>query len=89
MQAVIYRQYGPPDVLRLERTEQWVAGGPSGPDQGARGLRHPLDCTTCGARRYLMRMDTGWRAPKSPRLGADVAGVVVEVGKERHAVQAR
>jgi len=82
MQAVVYRQYGPPDVLRLERTEQWLPEDHQVLIKVRAASANPLDWHYMRGTPYLMRMDTGWRAPKSPRLGADVAGVVVEVGKD-------
>ena len=82
MQAVVYRQYGPPDVLRLERTEQWLPEDHQVLIKVRAASANPLDWHYMRGTPYLMRMDTGWRAPKSPRLGADMAGVVVEVGKD-------
>jgi NADPH:quinone reductase-like Zn-dependent oxidoreductase len=81
MQAIVYREYGPPDVLRLERTERWLPEDHQVVIEVRAASANPLDWHYMRGTPYLMRMDSGWRAPKSPRLGADVAGVVVEVGK--------
>jgi len=43
---------------------------------------NPLDWHTIRGSPYLMRMDAGFRAPKEPRLGVDMAGVVEAVGKD-------
>jgi len=81
MQAIVYRQYGAADVLRLERTDRWLPEDHQVVIKVRAAAANPLDWHYMRGTPYLMRMDSGWRAPKTPRLGADVAGVVVEVGK--------
>jgi NADPH:quinone reductase-like Zn-dependent oxidoreductase len=80
MKAIVRRCYGPPEVLALEDIEKPV------PTKGqvlvrvrAAGL-NPLDWHYMRGEPYLMRVESGFGAPKSPRLGVDFAGVVEAVG---------
>lgn len=80
MQAMIYRRYGGPDVLRLEA----VAEPTPGPNDV---LVHVHAASLNAADTYLLRgepallrLTSGLRGPKRPILGADIAGRVVAVG---------
>ena len=42
---------------------------------------NPFDWHFMRGTPYLMRMETGLRKPKSPRLGVDLSGTVEAVGK--------
>lgn len=81
MKAIVYRSYGPPDVLRLEEIEKPVPGD----DQVLIRVRaasvNPLDWHFMRGTPYIVRMETGLLAPKVGRLGVDLAGQVVAVGK--------
>src|SRR6185312_95380 len=81
MWAIVQRTYGGADVLRLEQIgrpeiaddEVLVQVHAAGMD---RGTWHLMT-----GRPYLMRMlGFGFRAPKNPAAGIDVAGTVVAVG---------
>lgn len=79
MKAIVYRNYGSPDVLRCED----VAKPTPGQDEVLVRVRaaalNPLDCHLIrGA--YLMRPMTGLRRPRMTRSGADFAGEVEAVG---------
>lgn len=81
MQAVVYCEYGPPDVLRLESVEK-----PKPSDDEilvhVRAVSvNPLDWHYVRGAPYLMRLGTGLRRPKSIRLGVDFSGTVEEAGK--------
>ena len=80
MKAVVRRCYGPPDVLALEDVEKPVAAeGQVLVKVHAAGL-NPLDWHYMRAEPYLMRVETGFGAPKNVRLGVDFAGVVEAAG---------
>lgn len=80
MKAIVYRNYGPPDVLHCEDVEK-----PSpGDDQVLIKIRaaaaNPMDCHLMSGV-YIMRPMTGLRKPKQTRPGADLAGEVEAVGR--------
>jgi NADPH:quinone reductase-like Zn-dependent oxidoreductase len=81
MQAIVYTQYGPPDVLQLKEVEK-----PTPKDNEVLVKVHAasvnaLDWHLLTADIFLMRlMGTGFFKPKKNRLGADMAGRVEAVG---------
>jgi NADPH:quinone reductase-like Zn-dependent oxidoreductase len=80
MKAIVYRNYGSPDVLKCEEIEKPVPGD----NEVLIGVRaaavNPLDWHLMGGTPYPLRMMAGLRKPKITRLGVDVAGQVEEVG---------
>jgi NADPH:quinone reductase-like Zn-dependent oxidoreductase len=82
MQAITYRCYGGPEVLRLE-----VIPKPS-PAAGQMLVRvraaslNPLDWHYMRGTPYLLRADSGLGAPQDPRFGSDFAGTVEAVGAD-------
>src|SRR5438067_4110285 len=82
MKAVVYTNYGSPDVLEIRDVKKPVPND----DQVLVRVRaasiNPLDWHYMEGTPYVMRaMGTGLRKPKSPRLGVDLAGEVEAVGK--------
>jgi NADPH:quinone reductase-like Zn-dependent oxidoreductase len=81
MRAIVYTEYGPPDVLQL--TE--VATPTPKDDEVLIGIRaasvNPLDWHFMRGTPYVVRATAGWRKPRVTRLGVDVAGQVEAVGK--------
>jgi len=80
MQAMVYRCYGPPDVLRLETVAR-----PAPQDERVlvrvkAASVNPLDWHYMRGEPYIMRLSAGWGAPRDVRLGEDFAGVVESVG---------
>jgi NADPH:quinone reductase-like Zn-dependent oxidoreductase len=81
MRAIIYTEYGSPDVLRLSEVAKPV------PNEGEVLVRiraaalNPLDWHYLRGTPYLVRLLAGWRKPKVPGLGVDVAGTVEAVGR--------
>jgi NADPH:quinone reductase-like Zn-dependent oxidoreductase len=83
MKAILQDTYGPPEVLHLGDAEE-PAAGPSevlvrvhaaGVDRGTAHLMR--------GEPYLLRvLGFGFRGPKNPVLGRDVAGTVVHVGSD-------
>ena len=81
MKAVVYCDYGSPDVLRLET----IAKPACADDQVLLRVRaasvNPLEWHLMRGTPYVARlMGMGLRKPKVTRLGVDVAGVVEAVG---------
>lgn len=80
MRAIVYRDYGPPDVLKLEEVEKPTPGD----DQVLARIRaaaaNPMDYHLMSGA-YIMRPMTGLRRPKLTRPGVDFAGDVEAVGR--------
>jgi NADPH:quinone reductase-like Zn-dependent oxidoreductase len=82
MKAVVYTDYGSPDVLEIRDVKKPVPND----DQVLIKVRaasvNPLDWHFMEGTPYIMRaMGVGLRKPKDPRLGVDYAGTVEAVGK--------
>jgi NADPH:quinone reductase-like Zn-dependent oxidoreductase len=81
MKAVVYRCYGPPDVLKIEDVEK-----PTVRDDEllvkvhAAGV-NPLDWHYMRGTPYIMRAEAGFGVPADSRLGVDFSGTVEAVGK--------
>lgn len=80
MQAIVYREYGSPDVLHLEELPKPVPG----PDEVLLKVRaasvNPIDWHFLRGSPYGFRFMSGLRKPKGPQLGIDVAGTVEAAG---------
>ncbi len=80
MKAIVYTQYGSPDVLQFKDVEK-----PTPKDNEVLVKIHaasanPADWHTMRATPFLARLVNGFFKPKNHRLGADVAGRVEAVG---------
>ncbi len=79
--AIVYCDYGSPDVLKIEDVEKPVPND----DQVLIKVRaasvNPLDWHYVRGTPYIARLEFGLRKPKVTRLGVDFAGVVEAVGK--------
>jgi len=82
MKAIVYREYGSPDVLRLEEIGKPV------PDDNQLLIKvraasvNPLDWHYMEGAPYIVRLlGFGLIEPKDTRLGVDYAGTVEAVGK--------
>ncbi len=80
MKAIVYHEYGSPDVLKFEEVEKPV------PKDGEVLIKvraasvNPVDRLFRG-RPYLVRIKIGLSKPKDTRLGRDVSGEVEAVGR--------
>ena len=81
MQAIIYCDYGSPEVLRLETLEKPVPGDSQLLVRVHASAVNPLDWHYMRGTPYLMRLEAGLRKPKVIRLGTDFAGTVESVGR--------
>ena len=82
MRAIVYHQYGSPDVLQLEEVEK-----PTPKDDEVLVKVHAasvnaLDWHLLSADIFLVRLNSGLTKPKLQILGADIAGRVEAVGKD-------
>lgn len=80
MKAIVYRDYGPPDILRCEDVEKPTPGDDEVLIRVRAAAANPMDYHFMSGV-YLMRLATGLRKPKPTRPGVDVAGEVEAVGK--------
>ncbi len=88
MQAIVYHRYGPPDILEcLEIAKPSPADGEVLVRVHAAGV-NPYDWHFMRGTPGFVRLFTGLRRPKFPRLGADAAGVVEAVGPGVKALKA-
>ena len=81
MQAIVYYEYGSPDVLRYEEVEKPVPGENEVLIKVRAAALNPYDWHFIRGTPAFIRLMTGLGKPKSSRLGADVAGVVEAAGR--------
>jgi NADPH:quinone reductase-like Zn-dependent oxidoreductase len=81
MKAVVYRCYGPPDVLKVEDIEKPTPADNQVLVKVRAASVNPLDWHFMRGKPYMMRMMAGVGAPNDSRLGVDFAGTVEAVGK--------
>ena len=80
MKAVVYRCYGPPDVLKLEDVERPVPGDDELLVKIHAASVNPLDWHYMRGSPYIMRLGSGLGAPDDTSMGVDFAGTVEAVG---------
>jgi NADPH:quinone reductase-like Zn-dependent oxidoreductase len=80
MQAYVYCDYGPPDVLRLAALEKPVPAAGEVLVRVRAAAVNPLDWHYVRGTPYVMRFGTGLRKPAVIRLGVDFAGTVEAIG---------
>lgn len=80
MKAIVFRRYGPPDVLQLEDVEIPAPGPGDVLVRVHAASANPLDWHNMRGAPFLVRLGNGLRRPRDPRLGADIAGQVEAVG---------
>jgi NADPH:quinone reductase-like Zn-dependent oxidoreductase len=81
MKAVVYHQYGPPDVLKLEEFEEPIPAANEVVLRVRAASVNPYDWHFMRGDPYPIRLIAGLAKPKNPRLGADVCGEIEAVGK--------
>jgi NADPH:quinone reductase-like Zn-dependent oxidoreductase len=85
MRAVVYCDYGGPEVLRVEAVDKPVPGDSQVLVRVRAAAVNPLDWHYMRGTPYIGRIAMGLRKPAITRLGVDFAGVVESVG--RHVTQ--
>jgi NADPH:quinone reductase-like Zn-dependent oxidoreductase len=89
MKAIIYTEYGPPEVLRMQEVEKPV---PRDRDVLVKvqattvtigdTIMRDLDMPLHGVKRFLARLYLGYNKPKRRVLGMELAGDVESVGRK-------
>ncbi|UWZ85660.1 NAD(P)-dependent alcohol dehydrogenase [Occallatibacter riparius] len=80
MKAIVYEQYGPPDVLSLKEIDKPLPGKGEVLVRVHAASVNPYDWHFLRGKPALLQLFTGIGKPRYPRLGADCAGVVEAVG---------
>ena len=81
MKAIVYTQYGSPDVLQLKEIEKPTPKDDEVLIKVMAASANPLDWHMMRGEPFLVRLDGGLRKPKHTQLGADVAGWIEAVGR--------
>lgn len=81
MKAIVYRCYGPPEVLKLETIAKPMPADDEILVKVRAAAVNPLDWHRMRGEPYLMRRNAGIGAPKNERIGVDFAGIVEAVGQ--------
>jgi NADPH:quinone reductase-like Zn-dependent oxidoreductase len=82
MKAIVYCDYGPPDVLKLMDIAKPIPNDNQVLIKVRAASVNPYDWHFIRGTPFIMRMmGSGLRKPKSSRIGVDVAGTVEAVGK--------
>jgi NADPH:quinone reductase-like Zn-dependent oxidoreductase len=77
---MLHRRYGGPEVISCEETPKPVPHDDEVLIRIRAASVNPYDCHFLRGTPYPLRLATGLRRPKDPRLGVDVAGDVEVVG---------
>jgi NADPH:quinone reductase-like Zn-dependent oxidoreductase len=80
MQAIAYHRYGPPDVLECNEIAKPAPADGEVLVRVHNAAVNPYDWHFLRGTPGFIRLFTGLRRPKFPRLGVDAAGVVEELG---------
>ncbi len=81
MKAIVYCDYGSPDVLKLADIAKPVPNDNQALVKVRSASVNPYDWHFMRGEPYIMRLGEGLRKPKSMRLGVDFSGTVEAVGK--------
>ncbi len=81
MKAIVFTQYGSPDILQLKDVEKPTPGDDEVLVKVFAASANPADWHTMRGEPFIARLVNGLLKPKNPRLGADIAGRVEAVGK--------
>ena len=87
--AILYHRYGSPDVLEYTNIEKPLPGADEVLIRVRAASVNPYDWHFLRGTPTFIRLFTGVGKPKSPLLGADVAGIVEATGLSGNALQAR
>lgn len=81
MKAVVYYQYGGPEVLQIAEVARPVPADNEVLVKVAAASINPFESHFMRGTPYMIRPMSGWRAPKRYRLGVDFAGTIAATGK--------
>ena len=82
MKAIVYHEYGAPDVLKLEDIDMPVVKDDEVLVRVRASSANPADWHFMRGVPYVMRAQSGLRKPRNSLLGRDIAGRVEAVGKD-------
>ena len=82
MKAIVYCDYGSPDVLKLETIAKPTPSDTQVLVKVRAASVNPFDWHFMRGEPRIMRVELGLRKPKGMRIGVDFAGVVEAVGKD-------
>lgn len=89
MKAVIYTEYGPPEVLRLAdipkpapRDREVLVSVHTTTVTIGDTIMRSLNIPIPGWQKVMARLYLGWRKPKRPVLGMELAGMIESVGRK-------
>ncbi|MEO8609515.1 MAG: NAD(P)-dependent alcohol dehydrogenase [Chloroflexota bacterium] len=80
MKAIVYTEYGSPDVLQLKEVEKPTPKDDEVLVKIIAASTNPLDWHRMRGAPFLARLSEGFLKPTVPKLGADIAGRVEAVG---------
>ncbi len=81
MRAIVYHEYGSPDVLRCEEVQNPTPGNDEVLIRVKAASANPLDWRSLRADPFFIRLMGGLLKPKNKILGVDVAGQVEAIGR--------
>ena len=81
MQAIIFTEYGSPDVLQLVEVDKPMPKDNEVLVKVHAASANPLDWHRMRGEPFIARLSQGYRKPTDPKIGADVAGRVEAVGR--------
>jgi len=82
MKAIVYRQYGSPDVLKVEEVAKPTPAHNELLIKVHAASVNPLEWHFMRGTPYVMRLQVGMGRPKFTRLGVDFSGTVEAIGKD-------
>src|SRR5258705_698497 len=88
MKAIVYTEYGPPEVLQLKEAERPVPRDDEVLVKIHAASANAADWHLMKPEPFLARLENGLLKPKTTKLGADVARRVDGVGQNVTQVQA-
>lgn len=88
MKAIIYRRYGPPDVLQMREVEKPSPKNHEVLIKVRATTVNRTDCATIRAKPFFMRLVTGLFKPKKQIPGTEFAGEIEAVGKNVSSLEA-
>lgn len=87
MKAIVYTQYGPPDVLQLKKVEKPVPKDNEVLIRVRATTVNRTDCANLRAKPFIMRFSLGLFKPNNQIMGTEFSGDIEAVGKAVNSFQ--